>query len=201
MAFDDDIILLTKIFVSSIATVKSILDEFTSISSLANSTEKSRILFSRNTPNNATDDICSFLKIGHTTDLGKYLGFLNGQKRLFARHLQFIIDKVRSRLARWQSSMESFAGRKTIIQEVTSAIPSYYMQCLSLPKTVCENIDKANRVVLWGGSEHKRETSLVGWEKVICPEDLGGIGIRKTRLANEASFSKLNWRLYKKDEV
>ncbi|KAL3513745.1 hypothetical protein ACH5RR_026462, partial [Cinchona calisaya] len=71
--------------------------------------------------------------------------------------------------------MTSFAGRIAIVQQVTAAIPSYYMQCSGLPLSLCDEIDKVNRRFLWGGSDNKSKLSLVKWSKVTTPEAIRGI--------------------------
>ncbi|KAL3512824.1 hypothetical protein ACH5RR_025541 [Cinchona calisaya] len=72
----------------------------------------------------AFDKLECLLNISEAKDLGKYLGFPTSNGRVTRRHFQFIIDKVKNKLASRETNMISFAGRKTIVQQVVS-IPAY----------------------------------------------------------------------------
>ena len=41
-------------------------------------------------------------------------------------------------------------GRLTLSSSVLSAIPTYFMQTALLPSPICERIDSASRLFLWG---------------------------------------------------
>lgn len=53
------------------------------------------------------------------------------------------------RLSGWKAKLLSLAGRATLVNSVTSSIPTYTMLVTSLPAVVTEEIDKANRRFLW----------------------------------------------------
>lgn len=56
-----------------------------------------------------------------------------------------VIDKVKKRLASWKSHTFSMAGRLTLLQSVTAAIPIYTMASVQLPAATCNKLDKFNR--------------------------------------------------------
>lgn len=91
----------------------------------------------------------------------------------------------------------SLAGRATLIQSVSSAIPAYVMQCNSLPASTCETLDRINRNFLWGSTAEKRKLHVVGWNKVTRPKANSGLGIRKTSCLNKALLARMNWRIFK----
>lgn len=64
------------------------------------------------------------------------------------------IDKVKNRLAGWKARQLSLAGRITLQQSVLSAIPSYTMQTMRMPLSVCEELDRQSRA---GGMKSERE--------------------------------------------
>lgn len=43
------------------------------------------------------------------------------------------------------------AGKATLVQSVSSTIPSYTMQTMKLPENICKHLDRLNRDFLWGG--------------------------------------------------
>ena len=53
----------------------------------------------------------------------------------------FIIHKVQGKLAGWQASLLSLAGRRILIKFSLGAIPDYVMQGALLPSKVCKEID------------------------------------------------------------
>ncbi|KAL3524706.1 hypothetical protein ACH5RR_013078 [Cinchona calisaya] len=115
------------------SNLSTILQEFCSASRFVISLENVRVFFTNNILENTKPTVCNQLAIRATDDLGKYLGCPIAHSRFSKRHVQFIVDKVKAKLANWQVHMIFSAGRKSIIQQVTTAIPSYYMQCLPLP--------------------------------------------------------------------
>jgi hypothetical protein len=59
---------------------------------------------------------------------GKYLGvpiLVDGRDK---RAFDFILDKIRDRLAGWKAQTVSLDGRCTLIQSVTTTIPTHIMQ-------------------------------------------------------------------------
>ena len=108
---------------------------------------------------------------------------------------------MQNKLARWKSKTLSFMGRATLIQAVTSAMPSYAMQTTALPANVCESIDKINRNFLWGDSSDQRKFHLVKWDEVCKSKRDGGLGIRKAKDTNLALLSKLGWKIQTEKKV
>ncbi|KAL7184481.1 hypothetical protein ACSBR2_026606 [Camellia fascicularis] len=88
------------------------------------------------------------------------------------------LKKIQKKLPGWKAKTLSLAGRSTLIQAVTSAIPAYVMQCYSLPKSITNHIDKLNRDFLWGFSPNHRKIHAINWSEVTKPKNLGGLGIR-----------------------
>lgn len=106
-------------------------------------------------------------------------------------HFNYIIEKVQSKLAGWKSNTLMQSGRATIIQTVTSTIPSYSMQTMHLPISVCNKLDRINRNFLWGDTANKKKLHLVNWNQICKNQDLGGFGIRKSHCQNLALLTKL----------
>lgn len=109
-----------------------------------------------------------------TKDLGTYLGVPIVHGRFNHAHCNHIVEKVQKRLAGWKANCISLAGRRTLVQAVTSTIPNYAMQTMSLPIKLCDKIDKLNRDFLWGDSDNKKKIHLVKWRNVCKPKKHGG---------------------------
>ena len=75
------------------------------------------------------------------------------------------------------------------------------MQSSWLTEHVCDRLDKLNRGFLWSDDINKRKLHLVGWQKATLPKEKGGLGLRTTRLNNEALLAKLAWKILRKEET
>ncbi|XP_061998979.1 uncharacterized protein LOC133716290 [Rosa rugosa] len=131
--FADDLMLFAE--ASSIQTckLKRCLDLFCSLSGQAVNYEKSMIFCSPNTCKRIAVDISKICGSPLTNDLGKYLGMPLIHSRVNKNTYASIFDKIQCRLSSWKSKVLSMAGRLTLVQSVTSAIPNYAMQTARLP--------------------------------------------------------------------
>lgn len=124
------------------------------------------------------ESVTTYCGIHLTKNLGKYLGVPLFHKRASKQDFNHIIDKVQNRLAGWVSNTLILSGKAaTLVQSVSSTIPSYYMQTMLLPASVCER--RINRNFLWGDTPEKKKIHLVNRDKVCKSKDCGGLGIKK----------------------
>ena len=112
----------------------------------------------------ALSDILGFQS---TTNLGKYLGFPIHHRGASNQDFNFVLDKVKKKLAGWKANLLSMAGRSGLIQASTSAIPAYVIQCNQLPGRILDGIDQVNRNFLWNSSADKKSMHWVGWKKLL----------------------------------
>lgn len=112
-----------------------------------------------------------------------------------------IVDRVEGKLTAWKTKLMSLAGRLTLINLVTSTIPTYSMQMCHLPMSICDKLDKINRNFLWGHGMDDKKNHLISWDEVCRPKKRGGLGIRKTRDNNLANLAKLTWNVVKKSDL
>ncbi|KAA3486170.1 reverse transcriptase [Gossypium australe] len=135
-------------------------------------------------------------------NLGKYLGVPLLHDRVTKSTLNFVIDKVRSKLQNWDARKLSLAGRITLAQSVLLAIPSYFMQSLVIPKGVCDEIERIARQFIWGSSTSKSKPALVGWESICQPKTCGGLGFRYLHDHNTSFLMKIGFNLVsRKDDL
>ena len=89
----------------------------------------------------ALSDILGFQS---TPKLGKYLGFPIKHSGAPNQDFNFVLERVKKKLAGWKANLLSMAGRSVLIQAATSAIPAYVMQCNQLPGKILDGIDQVN---------------------------------------------------------
>lgn len=111
-----------------------------------------------------------------------------------SQDFDFIIQRVQGKLVGWKANLFSMAGRVVLAQVVTTTIPAYVMQGLLLLARIHNKLDKLTRDFIWGSSVEKRKLHLVSWEKVVRPNDYGGLGIREAKQKNISLIAKLCWR-------
>lgn len=107
---------------------------------------------------------------------------------------------MQNRLSGWKVNTLSMASRATLIKSVSSAIPSYTMQTMLIPKRVSNDIDRLNRNFLCGGTLEKKKIHLVNWDAVCNMKNKGGLAIKKARDQNLALLTKLGWHLLSNKE-
>lgn len=83
------------------------------------------------------------------------------------------------------------AGRLQITNAVLSAMPTYYMCSLELPKGVIKQIDKYRKQCLWRESNiNGRAPPKAAWEMVCIPKEEDGLGIINIETQNKSLLMK-----------
>lgn len=113
--------------------------------------------------------------------------------------LNSIVEKVRSKLAGWQTKTLSMAGRAVVIKATTEAIPANQMSCLNLPRRIHEELGRLNRNFLWGSANERKKLHLVNWNEVTMTKEEGGLGLLRTKERNTALLNGLNYLSKKKN--
>ena len=74
------------------------------------------------------DALSDILGFQSTPNLGRYLGFPMKHHEASNQDFNFVLEKVKKKLAGWKANLLSMAGRSVLMQASTSAIPAYVMQ-------------------------------------------------------------------------
>lgn len=81
-----------------------------------------------------------------TKNLGKSLGVPLIHEGVSRGTYADLLEKVQQgRLSGWKAKLLNMAGRGTLIQSTTFALPMYTMQTALLPQKVCDELDRMNR--------------------------------------------------------
>ena len=157
---------------------------------------KSRVFFSPNVGPDQRELLYGILGFNSTPNLGKYLGFplkhIGDRKHDF----EFVLDRVKKKLAGWKANLLSMAGQVVLIQASSSTIPNYVMQYASPLNKILNGIDRANRNFLWGTTDHVKKMHWVNWDKVTKPKEAGGLELQSAKGRNTVLLAKLNWRFH-----
>lgn len=79
-----------------------------------------------------------------------YLGLKVGTNHSKVSDWRYMVQKVRNRVRKWETSKISIGGRLTLINSVLSSLPVYLMSIYRAPKKVLSDIAKIQRAFLWG---------------------------------------------------
>lgn len=74
----------------------------------------------------------------------RYLGLPLTVTRPRLVHLQFILDRVRARLAGWKGRMLSIAGRRVLVRCVLSALPTFALTAIKALIKLIKDINKGD---------------------------------------------------------
>ena len=192
--FVDDLVLFAKADHGNCLTIRDVLDSFCARSRQFISESKSRVYLSSNVDADTRESLCDILGFRSTPNLGNYLGFPIKHRGGRNEDLNFILERVKQKLAGWKANFLSLAGRAILIQASTTTIPAYVMQCTTLPKKLLDNLDRVNRNFLWGSMDDAKKVHWVGWHKVTKSKKEGGLGIQSSKGRNQALLAKLYWR-------
>ncbi|RYQ97763.1 hypothetical protein Ahy_B08g093845 [Arachis hypogaea] len=195
LCFADDIVLFGKASMEQVEVVWGILDLFCKCSGQKVNYVKSCVYFSNNMCFARKKELSDALGMRLTNNMGKYLGvpLLHGRSK--KEDFQFILDRMANRLSSWKAKNLSLAGKVTLTQSALASIPSYVMQTMKLPLSICDSIDKICRNFLWRSVSSGRKLHLMSWEKVCLPKSQGSLGLKPARVLNNANLMKLAWKL------
>jgi hypothetical protein len=171
--FADDLILFAKATKKNCLAINRVLKEFCEASGQKVSLAKSKIFLPKYLDKSRFGFLESELGLKISNSFGKYLGvsiLADGRDK---RAFDFILKKIRDKLVGWKVRTLSLTERCTLIQVVTTAIPTHIMQCTMLPGKICTELDKLNRNFLWGDTLQKKRFHLLNWETVSRPKEEG----------------------------
>lgn len=161
--FANDLMLFGQANLSTCRTIMDVLNTFCDMSGQTISLAKSKLFVSPNVRRRKARRFRDFCGIPLTNDLGKYLGVPLFHKRVSKNHFNQLIEKMKRKLCGWKSNTLRLSGRATLAQSVTTTIPSYIIQTMKLPASVCVKLDRLNRNFIWATPlTRKNCTWLIG---------------------------------------
>ena len=109
--FVDDLVLFAKADQENCATIREVLDQFCSQPGQTVSGANSKVYFSSNVDRDSRDEFCDILGFQSTPNLGKYLGIPIKHPSPSSQDFNFVLDRVKQKLAGWKANLLSLAGR------------------------------------------------------------------------------------------
>ena len=122
-----------------------------------------------------------------------YLGMPLGAHFKDASIWNPVLERVEKKLSGWKRLYLSKGGRLTLSKSTLLSIPTYYLSLFTIPQHIVDRLERIQRNFLWGSSNEVFRYPLVAWDKVVWLVEIGGLGIQKIGLFNQALLGKWLW--------
>ena len=104
---------------------------------------------------------------------------------------------MEKKLAGWKWLYLLKGGRLTLLKSTLSSLPTYYLLLFTISQHIADRLERIQKNFLWRSSNDVFRYPLVAWDKVVWLVEIGGLGIRKIGLFNQALLGKWLWRFRK----
>lgn len=126
----------------------------------------------------------------------KYLGVNFKLRGGRVANVQYLVEKLNSKLQGWKAKLLSQVGRITLISSMLQSMPLYTLSYFKVPETICDKLDAITwNDVWWGHDPRARKLHLINWNDVCKPKSEGGVGLKRFKLMNQAMLGKQFWRI------
>lgn len=187
--YADDSLIIMEGDVGQIFFLKSLLNSFSISTGFKINFNKSMMV-----PINVSEERISILANTFGCSIGSlpftYLGLPLSLNRLRAVDFLPLVNKCERRLTGLSSFLNQ-VGKLQMTNAVLSALPTFYMCSLALPKEVIKQIDKYRRHCLWTNSDVNAKTPpKAAWEMICMPRDEEGLSVIYIKKQNKALLIK-----------
>jgi len=187
--YADDTLIIAEGDTRQLLILKSIINTFSEATGLKVNLQKSMML-----PINMDEERLDTLARTFGCSKGSfpftYLGLPLGVTKPTIQDFQPLINKCEARLGSVATFL-SEAGRLELTNAVFTALPTFYMCTLAIPKSVIHKIDKFRKHCLWRGNDiNARKPPKAAWKLVCKPKNEGGLGVIDIEKQNEALLMK-----------
>ncbi|CAA7036400.1 unnamed protein product [Microthlaspi erraticum] len=192
LSFADDIMVLTDGQIRSVEGIITVFDEFSRMSGLKISMEKSTIFLV---------GVSETVKLQMSTQFGfesgsfpvRYLGLPLLTKRMSPTDYLPLLEKIRQKITSWKTRPLSFAGRLALINSVLMSLTNFWLSAFKLPSACLKQIEQLCSAFLWSGPSLNPHKAKLSWTEICKPKAEGGLGLRPLKEINMVSCLKMIW--------
>ena len=188
--FVDDSLLFCRARIEDINIIQEILRKYEKASGQKINSEKTNLFFSKGVPESSKDLLKNLLGVPKIKEYEEYLGLPAVVGRRKNASLNYIKDRVWSKLQSWKEKLLSQTGKEVLLKAVVQAIPTFAMSCFRLPIGLCQDIEMLIQKFWWGQRGDRRKIHWKKWEVLCQPKPEGGLGFKDLCKFNEAMLAK-----------
>ncbi|KAL2224544.1 UNVERIFIED_CONTAM: hypothetical protein Sindi_3022100 [Sesamum indicum] len=188
LGFADDVILFSRADMESLRIFKAGLDRFAEWSGLRLNVQKNHLIISRSAQT-VREEMLALLAFQEGVLPMRYLGLPVISSLLTIADCHPLLQKIDKRIAGWEGTTISYAGRVQIIKSVLISLSLYWASAFIIPKKVINEIEKRLRAFLWKGTTNSGYAK-VAWKDIFRPKEEGGLGFKDISTLNRALMTK-----------
>ena len=140
--------------------------------------EKTNTFFSKAVDEDTKNSITIFLGVPKVKDYEKYLSLPAVVRRNKNASLNYIKERVWSKLQEWKKKLLSQASREVLLKSVVQVIPTFTMSCFKLPLGLCDEIKALIRKFWLGQKGGQRKSIGKNGRYFVNKKRKGGWGSR-----------------------
>jgi hypothetical protein len=198
--YADDTLLILEACPKQLFFLKAILNSFATSTGLKVNYNKSNMY-----PINLPPEKMEILSRTLNCQIGEmpftYLGLPLGLAKPRKQHFLPLIQRIEKRLS-CSSNFLSQAGRLVLVNSVFSALPTFFMCTLKIPKTIIKQIDIFRRNCLWRRNDlSSKKPPLISWVSVTQRKVNGGLGVLHLETQNEALLIKFLHKFFNNNDL
>jgi hypothetical protein len=198
--YADDTLLILEACPKQLFFLKAILNSFATSTGLKVNYNKSNMY-----PINVPSEKMEILSRTLNCQIGEmpftYLGLPLGLAKPRKQHFLPLIQRIEKRLS-CSSNFLSQAGRLVLVNSVFSALLTFFMCTLKIPKTIIKQIDIFRRNCLWRGNDlSSKKPPLISWVLVTQRKVNDRPGVLRLETQNEALLIKFLHKFFNNNDL
>lgn len=195
--FANDALLFAKALESNIYQFVEILNAYSKASGQRINLQKSGVIGGKFMNPRVKLRMAELLQMQLWDNPGKYLGLPADWGRSRVSALNWIKERIMSKIEGWKENLLNQAGKEILIKSILQVVPAYAMAILRFPGGFCKNICVFIARFWWKARGRNRGIHWKKWEELMRSKIVGGLGFKDFEDMNSTLLARQAWRVIK----